>query len=133
MSFGSLELNASGNTLNAEASRGVVIDVLGGRPGEDPGGTPRILVQLLPGSGWKESDVRADILNAGYEYVDGGAAPAGAIRVVLVRPSMPDAQALGESIATTLGLPLAAVQLSDDVPFTADVRVVLVDPPSVKG
>jgi hypothetical protein len=133
MSFGSLELNPSGNTLNAEASRSIVIDVLGGRPGEDPGGTPRILVQIAPGAGVKESDVRADVLNAGYEYVDGGAAPAGATRVVLVRPSTPDAQALGESIATTLGLPLSAVRLSDDVPFTADVVVVLVGPPNVKS
>lgn len=124
-SFGALVLNPSGNTLDAEASRSAVIDVLGGRPGTNPEGTPRILVQLAPGSGIKESDVRADILNAGYEYVDGGAAPAGAAVSVLVRPSMPDAQALGESIATTLGLPLSAVKLSDDVPFTADVVVVM--------
>ena len=130
--WGDLQLNPSGNTLDVEASRTTVIDVLGGRPGTDPGGTPRILVQLAPGSGVKESDVRADILNAGYEYVDGGAATAGAGRLVLVRPSMPDAQALGESIATTLGLPLSAVRLSDDVPFTADVLVVL-GPPDTKG
>lgn len=129
LAVGVLPLDASGNGLDVTAALPVVRDVLGGEPGEGRGdATPRILVQLAPGSGVKESDVRADVLNAGYEYLDGGAAPAGAQHLVLVRPSLPDAQALGESIATTLGLPLSAVRLSDDVPFTADVLVVLVRP-----
>ncbi|MBA3742906.1 hypothetical protein [Sporichthya sp.] len=134
LGVGALPLDASGHGLDVTAALPVVRDLLGGEPGQGRGdATPRILVQLAPGAGVKESDVRADVLNAGFEYVDGGTAPAGATRVVLVRSSLPDAQALGESIATTLGLPLAAVRLSDDVPFTADVLVVLVAPPTVKG
>jgi hypothetical protein len=126
LKLGVLPLDSSGHVLDVGAALPVVRDLLGGEPGQGrEDATPRILVQLVPGSGIKESDVRADVLNAGYEYVDGGAAAKGAVSVVLVRPSTPDAQALGESIATTLGLPLSAVKLSDDVPFTADVLVVL--------
>lgn len=126
LGVGVLPLDASGFGLDVAAALPIVRDLLGGEPGEGRGdATPRIQVQLAPGSGVQESDVRADVLNAGYEYVDGGAAPGGAPSVVLVRPSLPDAQALGESIAMTLGLPVSAVRLSDDVPFTADVLVVL--------
>jgi hypothetical protein len=126
LGVGVLPLDSSGHGLDVAAALPVVRDLLGGEPGEGRGdATPRIQVQLAPGAGVKESDVRADVLNAGYEYVDGGAAPAGAAVAVLVRSSLPDAQALGESIAATLGLPLSAVKLSEDVPFTADVLVVL--------
>jgi hypothetical protein len=126
LGVGVLPLDATGYGLDVAAALPVVRDLLGGEPGEGRGdATPRIQVQLAPGSGLKESDVRADVLNAGYEYVDGGPAGAGAPSVVLVRQSLPDGQALGESIAATLGLPASAVRLSDDVPFTADVLVVL--------
>ncbi len=118
-----LPLDGSGNGLDVAAALPVVRDLLGGEPGQGrEDATPRILVEIGPGI--RESDVRADILNAGFEYVAGGAAK-GTVSAVLVRASIPDAQALGESIATTLGLPLSAVRLSDDVPFTADVLVVL--------
>ncbi|GAA0634317.1 hypothetical protein GCM10009547_42930 [Sporichthya brevicatena] len=121
-----LPLDDSGHGLDVAAALPVVRDLLGGEPGEGRGdATPRIQVQLAPNAGIRESDVRADVLNAGYEYVDGGSAPAGAASVVLVRTSLPDARALGETIAATLGLPTSAVKLSDDVPFTADVLVVL--------
>lgn len=123
---GALPLDSSGHGLDVTAALPVVKDLLGGQPGQGRGdATPRIVVMLAPGSGLKESDIRADVLNAGYEYVDGGAAVQGAVSEVRVRPSTPDARALGESIATTLGLPTSAVKLSDDVPFTADVIVVL--------
>ncbi|HUR75990.1 MAG TPA: hypothetical protein VMZ00_17030 [Sporichthya sp.] len=126
LGVGVLPLDASGHGLDVTAALPMVRDLLGGEPGQGRGdATPRILVQIAARVGVKESDVRADVLNAGYEYVDGGEVAAGAPSMVLVRPSLPDAQALGESIATTLGLPLSAVKLSDDVPFTADVLVVM--------
>ncbi len=126
LGVGVLPLDESGFGLDVAAALPMVRDLLGGEPGEGRGdATPRIQVRLAAGSGVQESDVRADVLNAGYEYVDGGAAAAGAASSVLVRSSLPDAQALGESIATTLGLPLSAVTVSDEVPFTADVLVVL--------
>lgn len=126
LGVGVLPLDPSGYGLDVAAALPVVRDLLGGEPGEGRGdATPRIQVQLAAGSGLSESDVRADVLNAGYEYIDGGAGAGNAASAVLVRPSLPDAQALGESIAMTLGLPVSVVRLSDDVPFTADVLVVL--------
>jgi hypothetical protein len=132
LALGTLPLDSSGHVLDVSAALPVVRDLLGGEPGKGSSdATPRVLVQLVKGAGRTESDVRADVLNAGFEYVDGGTVAAGTSRV-LVRPSTPDARALGESIATTLGLPISAVRLSDDVPFTADVLVVL-GPAADKG
>jgi hypothetical protein len=132
LKLGTLPLDSSGHVLDVAAALPIVRDLLGGEPGQGrQDTTPRILVQLVTGAPFKESDVRADVLNAGFEYVDGGSVAAGTTRVI-VRPSTPDAQALGESIATTLGLPRSVVRLSDDVPFTADVLVVL-GPPAAKS
>lgn len=112
--------------LDVAAALPVVRDVLGGEPGQGRGdATPRIVVSISPRSAVAASDAQADISGAGYEYVDGGAAAAGAASSVTVRPSVPDARALGEAVATTLGLPASAVALSEDVPFVADVAVVL--------
>jgi hypothetical protein len=125
LKLAALPLDSSGHMLDLSAALPVVRDLLGGQPGRtNPDATPRILVRIVKGSGYQESDVRADVLNAGYEYVDGGTIAGGASQVV-VRPSTPDARAIGASIAITLGLPESAVRLSDDVPFTADVLVVL--------
>lgn len=123
LKVGALPVTAASGELDVASALPFVRDALGGEPGQGRSdATPRVLVQI--GAGIRESDVAADVLNAGFEYVPGGAARTGASQV-LVRPSMPDAQALGESIATTLGLPLSVVRLSDEVPFTADVLVVL--------
>jgi hypothetical protein len=69
--------------------------------------------------------VRAEVLDAGYEYVAGAAAAAGARSSVVVRTGTADAQALGADVASLLNLPASAVRIGDDVPFGADVVVVL--------
>ncbi|MGQ0630701.1 MAG: hypothetical protein ACT4P1_06630 [Sporichthyaceae bacterium] len=114
---GELDVDAAGSTALAD---------LGGQPGQGRSdATPRVLVSIARGAGVRESDVRADVLNAGYEYVAGPAADAAAQTVVTVRTSVSDAQAVGESIAGALGLPTSAVRLSDNLPLTADVAVVI--------
>jgi hypothetical protein len=127
LGLGALPLDPTSRALNSAAALPVVRDLLGGLPGQGrEDATPRILVQLAPGAATTEADVRADIVNAGYEYV-AGALPAGRSTApsVTVRSSMPEAQALGESVAKTLGLPVSVVRVADDVPFVADVAVVL--------
>lgn len=121
-----LPVDASGTRLNAAAAGPVIRDVLGGEPG---GGrtdaTPRIAVSIATGEGVKASDVRADVLGAGYEYVSDGAALAGTASAVVVRAGTPDAQALGADVADLLGLPASAVKVGGEVPFGADVAVVI--------
>lgn len=127
LGLGSLPLDPTSRALNSAAALPVVRDLLGGVPGQGrEDATPRILVQLAPGAPASEADVRADIVNAGFEYVAGAlAAGQSTADSVTVRTSMPDAQALGESVAKTLGLPVGVVRVADDVPFVADVAVVL--------
>lgn len=122
-----LPLEPSGGNLDVAGALPVVRDVLGGAPGQGRGEdlTPRVMVRLAPGAGATVADVRADVVNAGYEYVDGGRTEAAAAGSVTVREGLPDAQALGESVARALGLPTSVVRVAPDVPFVADVLVVL--------
>ena len=122
-----LPLEQGSRNLDLAAALPIVRDTLGGVQGAGRGEdvTPRVLVRLAPGAPGSAADVRADIVNAGYEYVDGGVAAPGAATSVLVRTGIADAQALGESVAKTLGLPTSAVRVADDVPFVADVAVVV--------
>ncbi|HZE67182.1 MAG TPA: hypothetical protein VE081_11150, partial [Sporichthyaceae bacterium] len=85
----------------------------------------RILVSIAPGAALTASDARADVLDAGYEYLAGPAAAAGVASSVVVRTGTADAQALGQDVASLLNLPAGAVRIGDDVPFGADVVVVL--------
>lgn len=121
-----LPVDASGTRLDPAAAGPVIRDVLGGEPG---GGrtdaTPRIAVSIAAGEAVKASDVRADVLGAGYEYVADGAAPAGAVSAVVVRAGTLDAAALGADVADLLGLPASAVKVGGEVPFGADVAVVI--------
>jgi len=70
--------------------------------------------------------VRASLVGAGYEYVDGGRArtrPKDS--VVAVRADDSGAGPVGEAVAFTLGLDRSAVTSSPDVPVVADVLVIL--------
>lgn len=122
-----LPVDASGTRLDPLAAEVLVREILGGAPG---GGvrsraTPRIAVAIAVGERVLASDVRADVLGAGYEYLADGSAPAGAASAVVVRAGTPDAAALGADVADLLGLPASAVQIGGDVPFGADVAVVI--------
>ncbi len=78
LGVGALPLDPASRGLDLVAALPVVRDMLGGVPGQGrEDATPRILVQFAPRSGSTEADVRADVVNAGYEYVAGGAAAAG--------------------------------------------------------
>ena len=121
-----LPLDASGHALDPGKALPVVRDVLGGQPGAGRADTtPRILVSIAPGAALTASDARADVLDAGYEYLAGPAAAAGVASSVVVRTGTADAQALGQDVASLLNLPAGAVRIGDDVPFGADVVVVL--------
>jgi hypothetical protein len=121
-----LPLDASGHMLDQTKALPVVRDLLGGQPGAGRADlTPRILISLAPGAALSASDVRADVLDAGYEYLAGPAAAAGAASQVVVRTGTADAAALGAEVASLLGLSASAVRVGDDVPFGADVAVVL--------
>jgi hypothetical protein len=121
-----LPLDASGHMLDQAKALPVVRDVLGGQPGAGRADlTPRILISIAPGAELSASDARADVLDAGYEYVAGPAAAGGAVSSVVVRTGTADAQALGYDVASLLNLPTSVVRIGDDVPFGADVAVVL--------
>jgi hypothetical protein len=121
-----LPLDASGHMLDQARALPIVRDVLGGQPGAGRTDlTPRVLVSLAPGAALSASDARADVLDAGYEYVAGPAAAAGAASAVVVRTGTADARALGLDVASLLNLPAGVVRISDDVPFGVDVAVVL--------
>lgn len=122
---GTLPLDASGHAL-APAALPLIRDVLGGTPGRSRAeATPRVLVSIAPGADVTESDVAADVLGAGYDYLVGPAAPVGALSAVVVRAGVPDARRVGADVAELLNLPASVVRVGDDVPFPADVAVVL--------
>ncbi|MGQ0467378.1 MAG: hypothetical protein ACT4QG_18940, partial [Sporichthyaceae bacterium] len=121
-----LPLDGSGTRLDPKEAGPVIRELLGGEPG---GGrsdtTPRIAVFIAPGETVEVADVRADVVGAGYEYIAAGAAAAGAASSVVVRTGTPNAAALGADVADLLGLPASAVQVGGEVPFGADVAVVI--------
>ncbi|MGQ0845799.1 MAG: hypothetical protein ACT4QF_16890 [Sporichthyaceae bacterium] len=121
-----LPVDASGTRLDATSAGAVVREVLGGEPGAGRSdATPRIAVSIAAGEAVKPSDVRADVLGAGYEFLTGDPAAAGAASAVVVRTGTPDAQALGADVADLLGLPADVVRIGGDVPFGADVAVTI--------
>lgn len=120
-----LPLDSSGTQLDPSAASPVVRELLGGEPRAGrTDETPRIAVSIA-GDEVTVADVRADVLGAGYEYLAGPAAPAGAASSVVVRAGTPDAQALGVDVADLLGLPGSVVKVGGEVPFGADVAVVI--------
>ncbi len=121
-----LPVDSSGANLDPRAATPVVRDVLGGEPGAGrTDETPRIAVSIAEGAEATPADVRADVLGAGYEYLAGTAAAAGAVSSVVVRAGTPEAEALGADVADLLGLPASVVKVGGEVPFGADVAVVI--------
>jgi hypothetical protein len=123
---GTLPVDEAGQGLDAAVAGPLVRDVLGGRPRASLGDvTPRVMVQLGSADERLAAEVRATLVGAGYEYVDGGTAPAGKGSVVTVRAGTADAIPVGEAVALTLGLDRTNVTTSADLPVVADVLVVL--------
>jgi hypothetical protein len=121
-----LPVDGGGARLDPRAAGPVIRDVLGGEPGAGRADeTPRIAVSIAEGSGVAVADVRADVLGAGYEYLPGDPVAAGTASSVVVRAGRADAEALGADVADLLGLPASVVRVGDDVPFGADVAVVI--------
>jgi hypothetical protein len=123
---GTLPVDEAGHGLDVAAAGPLVRDLLGGRPRTSLGDvTPRVMVQLRSADAGLAAEVRATLVGAGYEYVDGGTAPAGEGSVVTVRAGTTDAIPVGEAVALTLGLDRRDVTTSADLPVLADVLVVL--------
>jgi len=124
---GALPVDPDSQGLDVGGAATLVRDLLGGRPRTSLGDvTPRVMVQLPAADQGLAAEVRASLVSAGYEYVDGGSARARAgDSVVTVRAGADDAQPVGEAVALTLGLDPRVVTTSDDVPVVADVLVVL--------
>jgi hypothetical protein len=123
---GTLPVDEAGRGLDAAAAGPLVRDLLGGRPRTSLGDvTPRVMVQLRSADEGLAAEVRATLVGAGYEYVDGGTAPAGKGSGVTVPAATADAIPVGEAVALTLGLDGTDVTTSADLPVVADVLVVL--------
>jgi hypothetical protein len=71
------------------------------------------------------AEVRASLVGAGYEYVEGGSGPRQRTTAILVPAESPDARAVAKAVALALGLDPAAVRTSENVPPAADVLVVV--------
>jgi anionic cell wall polymer biosynthesis LytR-Cps2A-Psr (LCP) family protein len=112
-------------TLSAQATNGVVKDVLGGTV-KQAGGTSQARVQIKDATGnSKAGDIaQAAIVNGGtYVSVPGGkAASTQALSQVLY--TTPARLAAAKDVAATLGLPPSAVK-QGTVPSNADIMVVL--------
>jgi hypothetical protein len=127
---GALPLDSSGHALDPAGATAMITDILGGRPGAGRAdSTPRVAVSIAPDAGLAESDVQADVLDAGYEYLRGEAVAADAPSSVVVRTGTPDALKLGYAIAALFDLPTAVVRVGADVALGADVAVVLAKQP----
>ncbi|MGQ0626105.1 MAG: hypothetical protein ACT4PP_15840 [Sporichthyaceae bacterium] len=123
---GELPVDAATGGLDLSAARSGELERLGARPGEARvDSTPRVLVSIARGGAVRESDVRADVLNAGYEYRAGPPAPADAETSIMVRASVPGALDLGKAVAAALGLDPRRVVSAAEVPATVDVVVVI--------
>jgi hypothetical protein len=123
---GALPLDSSGQLLDAAGAAPLVSGVLGGRPGQGRADTtPRIAVSIAPGVASAESDVQADVLDAGYAFLRGPLVAAGTPSAVVVRTGTPDAEQLGAAIAALFDLPGSVIRVGADLPLGADVAVVL--------
>jgi cell envelope-related transcriptional attenuator-like protein/LytR cell envelope-related transcriptional attenuator len=121
-------LLADGQTggLDVAAAAPLVREVLGGRARTTLADvTPRVMVQLPVRDADLAAEVRASLVGAGYDYVDGGPGPAAKTSVVTVRAGTADARPVGEAVALTLGLDRAVVKAVEDLPLVADVLVVI--------
>jgi hypothetical protein len=127
LAAGLLPVDPDGGGVDVAGAAPLVRDLLGGRPRTLLADvTPRVMVQLWTPDSQLAAAVRANLVGAGYEYVDGGTAP-GRPRdsVVAVRADVAGARPVGEAVALTLGLDPTAVRPTADVPVVADVLVVL--------
>ena len=110
--------------LGEAAKEGLVKDVLGGTVRNTDGdAAPRIGVRNATGNASLSNTARADLVNGGYTYVDGGTADAALTRSQVLYA---DAAMRSKAVeaAKTLGLPATAVT-KGRVAANADVTVVL--------
>ncbi|MCF4138284.1 LytR C-terminal domain-containing protein [Streptomyces sp. Tue 6430] len=119
-----LPVQADG-TLDAEASAGVVKDVLGGTAkSPDKDAAVSVSVQNADGSKATTEDARVVLLNGGFTFLDGGTAPGGTASTSKVLYADAAAKENATEVAKTLGLPETVVA-KGTVPANADVLVVL--------
>jgi hypothetical protein len=127
LAAGALPVDPGTQGLHVARAATLVRDMLGGRPRMSLGDvTPRVMVQLPRVDRELAAEVRASLLNGGYEYLDGGSSDTyGRSSLVTVRPDVAGARPVGEAVALTLGLDRNVVRESGSVPVVADVLVVL--------
>ncbi|MBC9726771.1 LytR C-terminal domain-containing protein [Streptomyces sp. TRM68367] len=113
----------SDGTLSAQASAGVVKDILGGTA-KSPDKNAAVSVSVRNASGVKDNTEKARVVlvNGGFTFLEGGTASASARTEVLYGDAAEKQNAT--EVAKTLGLPTSAVT-KGTVPGSADVAVVL--------
>lgn len=86
-----------------------------------------VLIQNGVGTPGLEQDAAKLLQDAGYDFLNGGNANTFGVKetIVLIPDSTPASVTLGENVASTLGVPSSAVQVSDQGSSVADVIVVL--------
>ncbi|MFE2043404.1 LytR C-terminal domain-containing protein [Streptomyces sp. NPDC059477] len=111
-------------TLNAQASAGVVKDVLGGTAeNPDDGTAVRVSVQNATGVQDRTEDARVTLLNGGFTFLEGGTASAAEATTEITYADDAEKENATE-VAKTLGLPTEAVT-KGEVSSNADVTVIL--------
>ncbi|MFI9149626.1 LytR C-terminal domain-containing protein [Streptomyces sp. NPDC053367] len=118
-----LPVQADG-TLNAEASAGVVKDILGGTaksPAE--GAAVRVSVRNATGTKDRTEKARVVLLNGGFTFLDAGSATGTESESRVVYADAADKEDATE-VAKTLGLPAGSVT-KGEVSSNADVTVIL--------
>ncbi|MEU9984595.1 LytR C-terminal domain-containing protein [Streptomyces sp. NPDC050856] len=110
-------------TLDEEAARDVVKDILGGTvSAPEQGAAVRVGVRNASGNGDATEAARIVLVNGGYAVIDGGKADrASSSQVIYGDPAQ---KAHAEEVAKTLGLPADAVQRGTAA-ANADVTVLL--------
>ncbi|MFV0129941.1 LCP family protein [Streptomyces sp. HMX112] len=110
-------------TLDEEAARDVVKDILGGTvSAPEQGAAVRVGVRNASGNGDATEAARIVLVNGGYAVIDGGKADrASSSQVIYGDPAQ---KAHAEEVAKTLGLPAGAVQRGTAA-ANADVTVLL--------
>ena len=104
--------------------QGLLADSL---PSDSGGDQIAVLVQNGVGTPDLEQDAATLLRDEGYEFLNGGNANEFGYdeTVVLIPDTTPASIALGESVATTLGVPESSVQVTDEGSSLADVIVIL--------